>query len=159
MKKFRGQQKTVSSRIDEVVGSSNIADHFADKYKDLYSKCELGEEFHNLRKNIEDNVCEDDINEVLKIDDDLVREALNKMKSGKSDVSFDYSSDCLINGPRSLHKHLANMFRMFLIHGQVAVILLLCSLIPIVKDNLGDLTSSDNYRAIAKSSLVLKLFD
>ena len=48
---------------------------------------------------------------------------------------------------------------MFLIHGKVAVILLLCSLIPIVKDNLGDLTSSDNYRAIAKSSLILKLFD
>ena len=26
-------------------------------------------------------------------------------------------------------------------------------------DNLGDITSSDNYRAIAKSSLILKLFD
>ena len=30
---------------------------------------------------------------------------------------------------------------------------------PVVKNNLGDLTSSDNYRAIAKSSLILKLFD
>ena len=58
-----------------------------------------------------------------------------------------------------LHTHLANLFRMFLIHGKVSAILLLCSLIPIVKDNLGDLTSNDNYRAIAKSSLILKLFD
>ena len=48
---------------------------------------------------------------------------------------------------------------MLLAHGQVAKILLLCSLVPIIKDSLGDLTSSDNYRAIAKSSLVLKLFD
>ena len=32
-------------------------------------------------------------------------------------------------------------------------------MIPIVKDNIGDLASSDNYRAIAISSLVLKLFD
>ena len=48
---------------------------------------------------------------------------------------------------------------MFLIHEQFAVILLLCSLIPIVKDNLGDLTASENYWAIAKSSLILKLFD
>ena len=48
---------------------------------------------------------------------------------------------------------------MFLIHGKVALILLICSLIPIVKDNLGNLTSSDNYRAIAKSSPILKLFD
>ena len=35
----------------------------------------------------------------------------------------------------------------------------MCSLVPIVKNNLADLTSSDNYRAIAKSSLILKLFD
>ena len=28
-----------------------------------------------------------------------------------------------------------------------------------MKDNLGDLTKSENYRAIAKSSLILKLFD
>ena len=76
-----------------------------------------------------------------------------------SDVVFPFSSDCLINAPEVLHYHLATLFRTFLIHGKVAIILLLCSLIPIVKDNLGDLTSSDNYRAIAKSSLVLKLFD
>ena len=81
------------------------------------------------------------------------------MKGGKADVIYNFSSDCLTNGPELLHKHLANLFRIFLIHGQVAVILLLCSLIPIVKDNLSDLTSSDNYRAIAKSSLILKLFD
>ena len=35
-----------------------------------------------------------------------------------------------------------------MVHGQVASILLLCSLIPIVKNGVGDLTSSDNYRAI-----------
>ena len=149
----------VSSRIDNVAGSSNIADHFAGKYKDLYSKCEQGQDFQNLSHNIEDNIDEDDIEEVMKIDEDLIREAIKKMKGGKSNVLFDFSSDCLINGPKILHTLLANLFRMFLIHGKVAAILLLCSLIPIVKDNLGDLTSSDNYRAIAKSSLILKLFD
>ena len=30
---------------------------------------------------------------------------------------------------------------------------------PLVKDNLGDITSSDNYRAIVSGSLVLKLLD
>ena len=35
-----------------------------------------------------------------------------------------------------------------------------CALcVPIVKDNLGDITSSDNYRAIALGSLLLKWFD
>ena len=51
------------------------------------------------------------------------------------------------------------MFKAFLVHGCVPYFLLLCTLIPIVKDNIGDLASSENYRAIALSSLVLKLFD
>ena len=154
IKKFRGQQKTVSSRIDEVVGSKHIADHFADKYKDLYSKSNLGQEYHDIKDSIDENVAEEEIAEVMLVNEELIREALKKMKRGKGDVIFNYSSDCLMNSPDILHTHLANLLRMFLIHGQVAVILLLCSLVPIVKDNLGD-----NYRAIAKSSLILKLFD
>ena len=37
--------------------------------------------------------------------------------------------------------------------------LLVCTLVPIVKDRLGDKSSSDNYRVIAISSLLLKIFD
>ena len=37
--------------------------------------------------------------------------------------------------------------------------LLICNLVPIIKDKLGDASSSDNYRAIAISSLLLKIFD
>ena len=81
------------------------------------------------------------------------------MKGGKGDVNFSFSSDCLTNGPKILLNHLASLFRVFLVHGRVADILLMCSHVPIVKNNLADITSSDNYRAIAKSSLILKLFD
>ena len=159
IKKFRGEQKTVSSRIDDEVGSENIANHFAFKYSDLYSKCNLGKKFDSLKKNIENSLCEQDQAEVFMIDENIVKEAIKKMKGGKADVTFGFSSDCLMNGPDALYKHLASLFRAFLIHGQVASILLLCSLIPIVKNGVGDLTSSDNYRAIAKSALVLKVFD
>ena len=44
--------------------------------------------------------------------------------------------------------------------GKVPAFLLLCTIVPIVKkDNIGDITSSDNYRAIAIGSLILKWFD
>ena len=125
----------------------------------MYSKCELGPNFEELKNNIERNLSDHDFDEICAIDEDLVTEALGKMKGGKDDVMFSFSSDCIINGPPLLKMHLANLFRVFLVHGQVADILLLCSLIPIVKDGLADLTSSENYRAIAKSSLILKLFD
>ena len=44
-------------------------------------------------------------------------------------------------------------------HGQVPYFILVCTLLPLVKDNLADITSSDNYRAIASGSLILKLLD
>ena len=44
-------------------------------------------------------------------------------------------------------------------HGSVPEFILLCTLIPLVKDNLGDITNSDNYRAIAGGCLLLKLID
>ena len=55
--------------------------------------------------------------------------------------------------------HLTHLIRSFLIHGQVPYFLLVCTLLPLVKDNLGDITQSDNYRAIASGSQILKLLD
>ena len=56
VKKFRGMTKTVSSRIDDVVGSEKIANHFAEKYSDLYNKCELGAQLENLTRFINNNI-------------------------------------------------------------------------------------------------------
>ena len=51
------------------------------------------------------------------------------------------------------------MIRAFVIHGHVSNSLLLATLVPIVKDKLGDLCSSENYCSIALSSVILKLID
>ena len=70
-----------------------------------------------------------------------------------------FSSDCLKNAPLSVFEHLTYLIKSFLIHSHVSNGLLLAILIPIPKDKLGDLTSSNNYRSIALSSLILKIFD
>ena len=99
VKKFRGITKTVSSRIDDIVGSENIANHFANQYSQLYNKCEHGETFEDLKSSINDNLSNDDLEDVDKVTPDLVREALKKMKSAKGDVLFEFNSDCLIYAP------------------------------------------------------------
>ena len=81
------------------------------------------------------------------------------MKGNKSDALFDFQSDCLIDGPPEVVTHLTNMIRLFISHGQVPDMILLCTLLPLVKENLGDLTLSDNYRAIAAGCQLLKLLD
>ena len=81
------------------------------------------------------------------------------MKANKRDAIFDTISDCYIHGPPQLLSHLALLVRLCLQHGSVPNFILLCTLTPLVKCSLGDITSSDNYRAIAGGCLLLKLID
>ena len=94
-----------------------------------------------------------------RVTEDLVRQALAMMKGNKKDSMFNIQSDCIINGPPALVTHLTQLLRSFLTHGSVPNFVLVCTLLPLVKDNLGDITMSDNYRAIASGSLLLKLLD
>ena len=55
--------------------------------------------------------------------------------------------------------HLAELFRSYLFHGYICHDLIICALTPIIKDSNGDVSSSKNYRGIAISSLILKVFD
>ena len=85
--------------------------------------------------------------------------ACSKMKSGKTDVTGNYSSDVLLHGPDILFEHLAAIFRSFLIHGDITGQLLSCAFLPLFKGGFKDPTKTDSYRAIAGSSQLLKLFE
>ena len=159
IKKFRGRSKQCSSRIDEEIGSQDIASHFANIYSELYNRAGHNQDFLELCDTIEEEVGADATCQVNRIDEDLVIKALSMMQSSKNDSIFDFQSDCLIHGPPELVSHLVKLLRLFVSHGEVPCILLVCTLLPLVKDNLGDITASDNYRAIASGSLVLKLLD
>ena len=55
--------------------------------------------------------------------------------------------------------HLTIILKESLVHGMLPSIVLLCSLMPLIKDSLGDITKSSNYRAIAGGCLILKVLD
>ena len=114
---------------------------------------------NSIRRYLNEKICPMSIEDAMKVTPALVRDAVNHLKSNKSDPIFQFTSDCLMNAPANLYEHLASLFRFYLIHGHISVILMLATLIPLVKDKLGDITSSDNYRSIAISSLVLKILD
>ena len=159
VKKFRGNFKTFSSRIDDQIGAKNIAGRFADIYSQLYNQHDDYAELNELEANIQEAVGPSNLIEVDKITVDVVKKALKQMKNGKSDALFDLQSDCFTSGPDVLILHITNLLKTFIIHGTVPYFVLLCTLLPLVKDNLADITSSENYRAIASGSLLLKLMD
>ena len=51
---------------------------------------------------------------------ELVKAAIKKLKSDKSDVSGSFTSDCLKSAPAIFHEQLAVVFRAFLYHGCVS---------------------------------------
>ena len=125
----------------------------------MYNKVDLGDDFDQLCNQVNQEVGEHSLTQVDKINEDLLKQALKMMKGNKGDALFDIQSDCIINGPPELLTHLTNLVKSFIMHGSVPFFILLCTLLPLVKDNLGDITSSENYRAIASGSLLLKLLD
>ena len=75
------------------------------------------------------------------------------------DPVYTFSSDCIKVDSDLLAELLSIIIRSYLIHGHVTRFLLLATLVPIIKDKLGCINSSKNYRSIAISSLLLKLLD
>ena len=69
------------------------------------------------------------------------------------------TTDCFIQAPPELSDHLCHFFKACIIHGYIPESLLFCSIIMLVKNNRKALDDSNNYRGIAISSLLLKVFD
>ena len=107
-----------------------------------------------MEEDINRAVDEHSIADVNKINEAIVREALKQLKTGENDAVFDLQADCLTSGPDILVTHLTNMLRAYVGHGVVPCFILVRTFLSLVKDNLDDITSSDNYRAIASGSLL-----
>ena len=88
-----------------------------------------------------------------------MKQAACKIKPNKGDVSESYTSDAILNAPDVLFELLAGVFRSWLVHGTVTLSLLACAFLPLLKNSLKNPADVKSYRAIAGSSLILKLFD
>ena len=101
------------------------------------------------------NIPENSVDEANKVTGEAVKEAACRMKPNKSDVSGSYTSNAILNAPDVFFDHLAKVYR--LVHGTVTRSLLSCAFLPLFKGGLKDPANTDSYRAIAGSSLLLKL--
>ena len=95
-----------------------------------------------------------------KVTPELIQKIVkHKIKSEKSDPEFDLTTDNLKQAPFSLFVHLSNYFQGILIHGSISPSLLICAILLLIKDKNGATDDSNNYRGIALSSVLFKVFD
>ena len=71
--------------------------------------------------------------EIGRVTEAKVKEAVGLLKPNKNDVTGGFSSDALINAPDILFDQLAGVFRSWLFHGTVTLILLACAFLPLLK--------------------------
>ena len=136
-----------------------IEEHFAGLYKTLYNSVDEQDTLQDVASIIDSKISNNCKEEIKKITPDIIKEAVSRIRPQKSDPVFNFTSDCLKNAPQSLYAHISNIIKNFLIHSHVSTVLLLSTLVPIIKDKLGNLCTSKNYRSIAISSLFLKIVD
>ena len=77
---------------------ADIKDHFRGIYEKLYNSADDSEELRKVQQETETKVTAASLHDVEKVTPDIVKEAAHKLKSGKSDPSFSFSSDCIKNG-------------------------------------------------------------
>ena len=79
------------------------------------------------------------------------------VKPGRSAGSCGYSSDHIIHGSYLLRSHITSLFNVMISHGFAPMDFRLSTLIPIHKKKRKSRNDSDNYRAIALSSILGKM--
>ena len=149
-RKIRHVKRDLPQTID---GDNKIPDEFANAYKKLYNST------LKILGNVNTSIDILSLKDVDLVTSDIIRKAVEQVKANKNDPVFTLNSDCIKRAPATLFQHLANIIRIFLIHGYVSKVLLVATIVPLIKDKLGDTESSDNYRSISLSSIILKVFD
>ena len=131
IKSIRASKHVVATSMDGK--NDDVRGVFKDKYEKLYNSTDDGAELSKVQAEIGARVNVTSLDDVLKVTPNIVKED-------------------------QLYEKLSLILQGFLVHGHVTLVLLLATLVPI-KDKLGSINSSKNYRIIAISSLLLKLID
>ena len=145
-----GNTKTsIPSNIDGVSGMDEIAQLWKNKYYEL---------FNCVKSNllIVDNVeCNDDV----VVTPGEVREAIFKLKDGKASGMDGVSAEHMKHASGKLCPLVAMCYTGLFVHGVLPESMLSVILVPVVKDKVGKLNSSDNYRPIALASVMSKVME
>ena len=154
--KMRRVKNDIPKKID---GHEKPSERFAEVYGQLYNSTNDKHETDAILNEVTSLIDDNSLKDIDLVTPEVIEDVVKEIKSNKRDPVFTFNSDCIKHAPSILHFHLATMIKLFLVHGHVSNNLLVATIVPLLKDKLGKIDSSDNYRSIALSSVILKIFD
>ena len=88
-----------------------------------------------------------------------IRDVINNMERGKACALDGIFAEHLLYAGDRLPVLLTLLFNMCILHGYLPPQMISTVLIPIIKNKSGDVTDKGNYRPIALSSVISKVFE
>ena len=160
LKKFDRNKRLSPSSINGCSDNTEIADIFANKYRDLYtsvptSKPELDQIRNHMRSEISAAPQLDSVN----ISVENVCKAISKLNLNKRDGSRGTNSNHFIHCSHKMKVLITLMINSMFNHGFTPNDLLESVVTSIPKDLRGNLCTDDNYRGIALCSALCKVID
>ena len=90
-----------------------------------FSSVDDGENIARVSNEVESKVNTLSIDDVERVTPEVIRSAAKKLKPGKSDPVYSFSSDCIKVDSTLLSEYLSILIKCFLVHGHVSRFLLL----------------------------------
>ena len=158
--KLRGRKTCPITTVEGFTDSDDIADAFSNHYNELYNSVDYDEDGMNILYNeVNDSICQCSGNHSHSINSSNIKDAINKLKRGKNDGYDGLTSDYIINGTPLLFHYLSILFSLMLSHCYAPSSFCISTMVPIPKKSSGSMGEITNYRGIALSSLMSKIFD
>ena len=115
IRKSRKEKNKLTSNINGKTGAGG-AEVFADRYKELFNSVEDEDEVKKVRDKMNDMIADDEEKALNMITEDIVREAINRLKNEKTDPYSDLTTDFFKNAPDILISALVSLYRSCAIH-------------------------------------------
>ena len=121
-KEIKDMRRVKPKNVDTIDGEKhNLPNHFKKIYETLYNSVDDAEDVAIIAAKVENNIKEGDSKDVEKIDEGMVKRACQKLKPGKGDTGFTFSSDCVKIDSPTLWRALGSIIRGFLYHGFIPI--------------------------------------
>lgn len=164
VKKIRGKDRLCPAVVDDAEGDEEVCSMFRDKYEALYSSVSYDrEQMDDLIRDVNERVtmqcCTHNCYSTHEISVHDVKKAMSKLKRGKSDCNSLLSSDNFVNACEDLSIHLSFLLNILFRRSCAPSEMLMSVLVPIPKNRRKSLSSSNNFRSIAISSIIGKILD
>lgn len=151
-----GSATKYTHTVDGVTGETEIADKWSNYFEKLYNSVADDSSRITFLNRLQALSSESLYNSVLVKD---VLNEIQKQKKGKAVGADGIAMEAFMYGGLRLAVHICFLFRVFIKFGYLPRAFMQSVIVPLVKCKSGDLSDMNNYRAIAISTSMSKIFE